>query len=104
MVFLNAAINRVLPIIAIKLSNAANSIGEFPSHFKNARTNAKITGPNVNTAKPIKLGAIKEYAIKSLFCCLVIRSPVFTCLIFSSTVTILEINFCRFLESVVASN
>jgi len=67
MVLVKDALNLALPSIVIKFLIPANSIGLLPSHFINARTKAKIMGPSVKTANPMKLGTMKEYATISLF-------------------------------------
>ena len=50
----------MFPNILTKFSSPAKEMGLLPSQFKKASTKAKITGPRVKMANPIKLGAIKE--------------------------------------------
>ena len=66
MVFFKAALKKMSSPSFLKLVKPAHWIGLLPSHLRNASAKAKIIGTNVNTQNPIKLGAIKEYATKSL--------------------------------------
>ena len=64
--FLNAALKKTSLPRRLKFLSPMNSIALLPSHLRNASANAKIIGISVNTANPMKFGAMNEYETKSL--------------------------------------
>ena len=66
MVFLNAALKKTSLPSLLKLLRPMNCIALLPSHLRNASANANKIGTSVNTANPIKFGAMNEYETKSL--------------------------------------
>src|SRR5574344_1584640 len=53
-----------------KFSSPAKVMGVAPSQWRNARMKAKMIGPSVKTAKPMKFGAMKLYATMFFLSCL----------------------------------
>ena len=59
-VFFNADVNLSSANICVKLLRPTNFIALLPSHSAKDMSRARIIGPRVNIANPIKFGAINE--------------------------------------------